>query len=185
MDRRGHEHSGSRHGFVEYLHPFGAEAVEPVGAEVRRRVARKRAAYRDSTWGDLGCWELTRRSTELNARSGCPQTWWESKTVIAVLGRSRMLRECLAARSDSQMISKSLFHTKYAVWMCAWCGARREACLARVMSCLGDVIVGASTGLSQKVFEVPRAGRPLATRRGLARACTASRAEPGGSARVR
>jgi hypothetical protein len=30
-----------------------------------------------------------------------------------------MLRECLAARSDSQMISKSLFHAKYAVWMCA------------------------------------------------------------------
>jgi hypothetical protein len=30
-----------------------------------------------------------------------------------------MLRECLAAGSDSQKISKSLFHTKYAVWMCA------------------------------------------------------------------
>jgi hypothetical protein len=48
-----------------------------------------------------------------------PRTWWESKTVIAVLGRARTLRECLAAGSDSQKISKSLLHTKYAVWMCA------------------------------------------------------------------
>ena len=39
--------------------------------------------------------------------------------MIAVLGRARTLRECLAAGSDSQKISKSLFHTKYAVWMCA------------------------------------------------------------------
>src|SRR5881396_464127 len=40
-DRRGHEHPCSKHGFVEHFQPFGAEAVEPVAGEVRRRVARK------------------------------------------------------------------------------------------------------------------------------------------------
>jgi hypothetical protein len=38
---------------------------------------------------------------------------------MAVLGRTRTLRECLAPGSDSQKISKSLFQAKYAVWMCA------------------------------------------------------------------
>ena len=55
--------------------------------------------------------------------------------MIAVLGRARMLRECLAARSDSQKISKSLFHTKYAVWMCA---VVRGA--ARSVPCKGYVV---------------------------------------------
>src|SRR5436309_4425647 len=67
VDSRGHEHRCSEHGFVEHLEAFGAEAVEPVGREVRRRVAREAGGVQGLGVRDLGCWQLTRRSKQLNA----------------------------------------------------------------------------------------------------------------------
>src|SRR6188472_710446 len=72
VDSRGHEHPCSKHGFVEHLQTFGAEAVEPVGAEVRSCGARKAGGVQGLDVGDLGCWELTRRTKQLNATVRLP-----------------------------------------------------------------------------------------------------------------
>ena len=61
-------HTCSKHGFVEHFQPFGAEAVEPIGAEVRRRVAREAGGVQGLGGRDLGRRELTRRIQRAECR---------------------------------------------------------------------------------------------------------------------